>query len=68
MLNRDDLGVRIFQGSKDVILDGSVEFDVNLDEQGNGKIQLQAAPVSTTAKRPAAGAFEGNMTVKMELR
>lgn len=68
MLNRDDLGVRIYQGNNDVVLDGSVEFDVKLDEQGNGKIQMQAAPVSTTEKKPAAGAFEGNMTVKMELR
>lgn len=68
MLNRDDLGVRLYENGKDVVLDGSVEFPITLDEQGNGKFQLQAAPVSTTAAKPAAGAFEGNMTVKLELR
>lgn len=69
MLNKEDLGVRIYdENSQDVALDGSYEFPVALDESGNGMIKIQAAPVSTTTATPTAGAFEGNVTVKMDLR
>lgn len=69
MLNKTDVGVRIYdENSQDVALDGSYEFPVTLDESGNGVIKIQAAPVSTTTATPAPGAFEGNVTVKMDLR
>ncbi|MDX6040271.1 fimbrial protein [Scandinavium lactucae] len=69
MLDRDDLGVRMFdENSKSVILDGTVDFDVPLDSDGNGSIHLKAAPVSTTNKKPEPGKFEGNVTIKMDLR
>ncbi|MBA3110824.1 fimbrial protein [Salmonella enterica] len=69
MLGRDDVGVRIFNNnSQNVALDGSFEFPVTMDEQGNGVVRIKAAPVSTTAARPESGKFEGNVTVKMDLR
>lgn len=69
LIGRDDLGVRMFDvNNQNVVLDGSTDFPVSLDEQGNGVIRMKAAPVSTTASKPAPGSFEGNMTVKMDLR
>lgn len=69
MLNRNDVGVRMYdQNNNDVVLDGSLDLPVTLDTQGNGKISMKAAPVSTTTNRPQPGKFEGNVTVKMELR
>lgn len=69
MLNRDDVGVRVFtDDNKDVQLDGSYAFPVTMDEQGNGSVKIKAAPVSTTNATPAPGKFEGNVTVKMDLR
>ncbi|QMD24776.1 fimbrial protein [Citrobacter freundii] len=69
LIGRDDLGIRMFDANnQNVALDGSVDFPVALDEQGNGTISMTAAPVSTTASRPEPGTFEGNMTVKMDLR
>jgi len=41
---------------------------VTMDEQGNGSVKIKAAPVSTTNATPAPGKFEGNVTVKMDLR
>ncbi len=69
MLNRDDIGVRLFDGNhKGVVLDGTADFSVPLDNDGNGSIHLKAVPVSTTRGRPEPGKFEGNVTVKMDLR
>lgn len=69
MLNRDDIGVRMYdQNNNNAVLDGSLDLPVTLDAQGNGKISMKAAPVSTTSKRPQAGKFEGNVTVKMDIR
>lgn len=69
MLGRDDVGVRVFtEDNKDVQLDGSYEFPVAMDEQGNGSVKIKAAPVSTTNASPEPGKFEGNVTVKMDLR
>ncbi|MDK9363417.1 fimbrial protein [Lelliottia wanjuensis] len=69
MLNRDDVGVRVFtQDDKNVQLDGSYEFPVTMDEQGNGSVKIKAAPVSTASATPEPGKFEGNVTVKMDLR
>ncbi|MBB1201340.1 fimbrial protein [Enterobacteriaceae bacterium 89] len=69
MLNRDDIGVRMYgENNGNVSLDGSVALPVNIDEQGNGALHFTAAPVSTTSKRPEPGKFEGNVTVKMDLR
>ncbi|AMO82938.1 fimbrial protein [Obesumbacterium proteus] len=69
MLNRNDVGVRMYDKSgNDIVLDGSLDLPVTLDTQGNGKISMDAAPVSTTSNRPQPGKFEGNVTVKMELR
>lgn len=69
MLDRDDIGVRMFdQNDGNVALDGTADFPVSLDSQGNGVIQMKAAPVSTTNSKPQAGAFEGNVTVEMSLR
>lgn len=69
MLGRDDVGVRVFTDSdKDVALDGSYEFPVSMDEQGNGSVRIKATPVSTTDDTPEPGKFEGNVTVKMDLR
>ena len=69
MLGRDDVGVRMFdQQNGNITLDGSLDLPVTMDEQGNGSIALKAAPVSTTSKKPEPGKFEGNVTVKMDLR
>lgn len=69
MEGRDDIGVRMFdQNNDDVVLDGSLDLPVTMDGQGNGNIVMKAAPVGTTAKKPEPGKFEGNVTVKMELR
>ena len=69
MLGRDDVGVRVFTDSnKNVALDGSYDFPVTMDEQGNGSVRIKAAPVSTTSATPQPGKFEGNVTVKMDLR
>lgn len=69
MLNRDDIGVRMYDSNdKNVVLDGSFDFPVILDDQGNGIIRMKAAPVSTTQNKPEPGKFEGNVTVKMDLR
>lgn len=69
MLGRDDVGVRVFtDGDKSVALDGSYEFPVTMDEQGNGAVRIKAAPVGTTSDTPEPGKFEGNVTVKMDLR
>lgn len=69
LIGRDDLGIRIFdeQGSN-VVLDGSFDFPINLNQNGDGVIKMKAAPVSTTPARPAAGKYEGNVTVKMDIR
>ena len=69
MIGRDDIGVRIFnEKSQNVTLDGTFEFEVPMDEQGNGAIKIKAAPVSTSSKKPEHGAFEGNVTIKMDIR
>lgn len=69
MLDRDDIGVRMYdQNNNDIVLDGSLDLPITLDTQGNGKISMTAAPVSTTSSKPQPGKFEGNVTVKMELR
>lgn len=69
MTGRDDIGVRIFgDNDHDIALDGSYEFPVTVDEQGKGAIHIKATPVSTTSAPPAPGSFEGNVTVKMDLR
>lgn len=69
MIGRDDVGVRMYDDNDNGIrLDGSSEFPIVLDDQGNGNITMKAAPVSTTNGRPAAGKFEGDVTVKMEIR
>lgn len=69
LLERDDLGVRVYdENSENVALDGTYEFPVTMDEQGNGVVNIQAAPVSTTNAAPEPGRFEGNVTVKMDLR
>ncbi|EAQ8938986.1 fimbrial protein [Salmonella enterica] len=69
LIDREDLGIRVFnENNQNVLLDGTFEFPIVLDEQGNGSVKIKAAPVSTTDARPAAGSFEGNMTVKMEMK
>lgn len=69
LVNRSDLGIRLFDTNDDnIVLDGSADFPVILDEQGNGTLNMKAAPVSTTTSKPEPGSFEGNMTVKMDLR
>ena len=69
MIGRDDIGVRIFnEKSQNVPLDGTFEFEVPMDEQGNGAIKIKAAPVSTSSKKPEHGEFEGNVTIKMDIR
>ncbi|HHE5696833.1 TPA: fimbrial protein [Citrobacter amalonaticus] len=69
MVDRDDIGVRMYDSnSHDVRLDGTTEFPVVLDSQGNGLIKMQAAPVPTTASPPKGGKFEGNVTVKMDIK
>ena len=56
------------ENNQNVALDGTYAFPVTMDEQGNGVIKIQAAPVSTTDTTPEPGRFEGNVTVKMDLR
>lgn len=69
MLDKDDVGVRIYdENNQYVALDGTFEFPVPMDDQGNGVVRIKAAPVSTTGKTPEPGQFEGNVTVKMDLR
>lgn len=69
MVDRDDIGVRMYDSNSNSIrLDGSAEFPVTLDSQGNGSIKMQAAPVATTDNIPAGGNFEGNVTVKMDIK
>lgn len=69
MLNRDDVGVRMYDAnSSNISLDGQVSLPIDVDDQGNGALHLQAAPVATTEKRPEPGKFEGNVTLKMDLR
>ncbi|WP_318370656.1 fimbrial protein [Enterobacter sp.] len=69
LVDRDDLGVRLYdEGGGNVRLDGTAEFPVTLDEQGNGQVKMKAAPVSTTVRRPAPGSFDGNVTVRMDIR
>ncbi|MGX5028492.1 fimbrial protein [Enterobacter asburiae] len=69
LLERNDLGIRVYDdNSQNVALDGSYEFPVIMDEQGNGVVKIKAVPVSTTDASPSPGSFEGNVTVKMDLR
>jgi type 1 fimbria pilin len=69
MVDREDLGVRVFgEENQDIALDGSYDFPIKVDEQGKGVIHIKATPVSTQKSPPAAGSFEGNVTVKMDLR
>lgn len=56
LLDRDDLGVRIYdENSQNVALDGTYEFPVMMDGQGNGRVKIQAAPVGTTDIPPCPG-------------
>lgn len=69
MIGRDDIGVRMYDSnSNGVPLDGSVSFPITLDSSGNGHIKMSAAPVATTNAKPTPGKFEGNVTVKMDIR
>lgn len=69
MLDKEDVGVRVYdENNQSVALDGTFEFPVPMDAQGNGVVRIKAAPVSTTSKTPEPGKFEGNVTVKMDLR
>jgi type 1 fimbria pilin len=69
MLDKEDVGVRVYdENNQSVALDGTFEFPVPMDDQGNGVVRIKAAPVSTTSKTPEPGKFEGNVTVKMDLR
>lgn len=69
LLERNDLGIRVYdENSQNVALDGTYEFPVTMDEQGNGVVKIKAVPVSTTDTTPSPGSFEGNVTVKMDLR
>jgi type 1 fimbria pilin len=69
MLSRDDIGVRLYDAnSGNINLDGQVSLPIDIDDRGNGVLYLKAAPVATTVKRPEPGKFEGNVTLKMDLR
>lgn len=69
MIDRDDIGVRMYdRDGKNVVLDGSVDLPITLDEQGNGTVKFTAAPVSTTSAQPQPGLYGGNVTVKMDIR
>ncbi len=69
MIGRDDLGIRMYdENNNSIVLDGSVSFPLSLDQDGNGHIKMTAAPVSTADTPPTAGAFEGNVTVKMDIK
>lgn len=69
MAGRDDIGVRMYDNtSASVHLDGSSEFPITLDDQGNGTIRMTAAPVATTQSKPEPGKFEGNVTVNLDIR
>lgn len=69
MIGRDDLGVRMYDDNDNpVVLDGSTNFPITLDSSGNGTIKMKALPVSTTETKPAAGKYEGNVTVKMDIK
>ena len=69
MIGRDDLGVRMYDDNDNpVVLDGSADFPITLDSSGNGTIKMKASPVSTTDAKPAAGKYEGNVTVKMDIK
>ncbi|XHA14843.1 fimbrial protein [Citrobacter farmeri] len=69
MIGRDDIGVRMYDSDDhDVPLDGTKDFPIVLDSNGDGHIQMTAAPVATTSSKPAAGKFEGNVTVKMDIK
>ncbi len=69
MINRDDIGVRMYDSNgNNVALDGSVDLPITLDSQGNGTVKMQAAPVSTSNTPPVPGPFEGNVTVKMDIK
>lgn len=69
MIGRDDIGVRMYDGNgNDIALDGSIDLPITLDEQGNGTAIMQAAPVGTGKTRPAPGKYEGNVTVKMDIK
>ena len=69
MIGRDDIGVRMYDSNNnDVILDGSIDLPITLDNQGNGTVKMWAAPVSTGDTHPEPGKFEGNVTVKMDIK
>jgi len=69
MLGRDDIGVRLYDtNTNNIRLDGTMDFPIVLDASGNGIIKFQAAPVATNSNKPAPGTFEGNVTVKMDIR
>ncbi len=69
MLGRDDIGVRMYDtNTNNIRLDGSMDFPIILDASGNGIIKFQAAPVATSGNKPTPGKFEGNVTVKMDIR
>jgi len=69
MLDKEEVGVRVDdENNQSVAQDGTFEFPVPMDDQGNGVVRSKAAPVSTTSKTPEPGKFEGNVTVKMDLR
>ena len=69
MMGRDDIGVRMYDSNNlNVALDGSAEFPIALNSNGDGHIQMSAAPVATTSTPPEPGKFEGNVTVKMDIK
>ncbi|WP_320738223.1 fimbrial protein [Enterobacter sp. 168J2] len=69
MVGREDIGVKVYnEDNLNIALDGTYEFPVTIDEQGNGLVRIKATPVSTLNEKPQPGSFEGNVTVKMDLR